>query len=69
MSFRHLWGKAKRSQLLDEAERRLTPEYQELHPASNSDCLFSPALLKAVSVVATFAGTVPGFFSWREDEP
>ena len=40
MSFRDLWGKEKRAQLLDEAAKNLAPEYAELHPALNSDCRF-----------------------------
>ena len=33
LSFRNLWGKEKRAQLLDEADKNLAPEYKELHPA------------------------------------
>ena len=52
VSFRNLWGKEKRAQLLDEAAKNLAPEYAELHPALKLGLPFRP------SVVAS------GYLSW-----
>jgi hypothetical protein len=42
VSFRDLWGKEKRSQLLDEAEKDFAPGYQELQPAMELGLSFQP---------------------------
>ncbi len=52
VNFRDLWGKAKRAQLLDEADNTPTPKYEGLHPALELGLPFRP------SVVAS------GYLSW-----
>jgi hypothetical protein len=46
VGFRNLWGKEKRAQLLDEAEKRLAPEYTELHPALELGLPFQPGAVE-----------------------
>jgi hypothetical protein len=46
VSFRNLWGKEKRAQLLDEAEKSVTPEYTELHPALELGLPFQPGVIE-----------------------
>lgn len=41
--YRDLWGRAKRSQLLEETERGAMPEYQELRPALGLGLPFRPS--------------------------
>ena len=50
--FRNLWGKEKRAQLLDDADRKLAPEYQELHPALELGLSFQPGAVES------------GYLSW-----
>ena len=47
MNFRDLWGKEKRAQLLDEAEKDLTPDYTELHPALKLGLSFQPGAVES----------------------
>jgi hypothetical protein len=47
VSFRNLWGKEKRAQLLDEAEKNLVPEYTELRPALALGLPFQPSLVES----------------------
>jgi hypothetical protein len=42
VSFRDLWGKEKRAQLLDEAEKDFAPGYKELQPALGLGLSFQP---------------------------
>ena len=52
VKFRHLWGKGKRAQLLDEADEHSTPDYLEQHPTLELGLSFQP-------------GTVEGgYLSW-----
>jgi predicted helicase len=50
--FRNLWGKEKRAQLLDDADRKLAPEYEELHPALELGFSFQPGAVES------------GYLSW-----
>jgi len=52
VGYRDLWGRAKRSQLLEEAERGSMPKYQEFRPALGLGLPFRP------SIVAS------GYLSW-----
>jgi hypothetical protein len=47
VSFRNLWGKEKRAQLLDEAAKNLAPEYTELHPALELGLPFQPGAVES----------------------
>ncbi len=52
VEFRSIWGKEKRAQLLDEAEKNLTPDYRELHPALELGLPFQPGAVSS------------GYLSW-----
>ena len=47
VNFRDLWGKAKRAQLLDEADNTLTPKYEGLHPALELGLPFQPGAVES----------------------
>ncbi|MGD0076331.1 MAG: type ISP restriction/modification enzyme, partial [Candidatus Binataceae bacterium] len=47
VGFRNLWGKGKRAQLLDEAEKNLTVEYEELRPALELGLPFQPGVVES----------------------
>ena len=47
VSFRDLWGKEKRVQLLDEAEKNLARGYKELHPALELGLPFQPGAVES----------------------
>ncbi len=47
VSFRNLWGKEKRAQLLNEAEKNLAPEYTELRPALALGLSFQPGAVES----------------------
>ncbi|MBF6560079.1 MAG: N-6 DNA methylase [Candidatus Binataceae bacterium] len=47
IGFRNLWGKAKRAQLLDEADNTLTPKYEGLHPALELGLPFQPSAVES----------------------
>ena len=46
VSFRNLWGKEKRAQLLDEADKSLKPEYEQLHPTLELGLPFQPSVIE-----------------------
>jgi len=52
VSFRNLWGKEKRGQLLEEADNNRAPEYKELHPALELGLPFQPGVFES------------GYLSW-----
>jgi Type ISP C-terminal specificity domain/N-6 DNA Methylase len=52
VGFCDLWGRTKRSVLLEEAERDEAPEYQELHPAIELGLPFRPSMVAS------------GYLSW-----
>ncbi len=47
VSFRNLWGKGKRAQLLDEAEKNLAPGYEELRRALELGLPFQPGAVES----------------------
>jgi predicted helicase len=47
VSFRNLWGKEKRAQRLDEAEKNLARRYDELHPALELGLPFQPGAVES----------------------
>jgi hypothetical protein len=47
VSFRNLWGKEKRAQLLDEVEKNLERKYKELHPPLELGLPFQPAAIES----------------------
>jgi hypothetical protein len=52
VGFRDLWGKEKRARLFDEADKGLTPEYEELQPALELGFSFQPGAVES------------GYLSW-----
>ncbi|MGH7935153.1 MAG: type ISP restriction/modification enzyme, partial [Candidatus Binataceae bacterium] len=72
VGFRNLWGKAKRAQLLDNADDDSALEYEELHPALELGLPFTPALadsdyLSWPRLPELFPVSFPGVKTSRDD--
>lgn len=72
IGFRNLWGKSKRSDLLDETEHGHAGDYQELHPAHELGLPFTPAqantnYLSWPLLPALFPVSFPGVKTSRDD--
>jgi hypothetical protein len=72
VNFRHLWGKEKRLQLLNEAEKNPTPKYEELHPALELGLSFQPGIIEITYFTwpllpELFPVSFPGVKTSRDD--
>ncbi|HLW71771.1 MAG TPA: type ISP restriction/modification enzyme [Candidatus Binataceae bacterium] len=72
VSFRNLWGKEKRAQLLDEADNNLTANYEGLHPALGLGLSFQPGAIETNYLAwpllpELFPVSFPGVKTSRDD--
>ncbi len=68
--FRHLWGKEKRAQLLEDGERDIAPDYDELTPALELGLPFQPgAVTSGYLSWPLLPELFPVSFPGREDQP
>jgi predicted helicase len=72
VGFRDLWGRTKRSELLDEAESGAAPEYQELHPAVELGLPYQPSVIASgyllwPALPDLFPVSFPGVKTSRDD--